>query len=196
MQKSRQMTFEYFQNTIQKRQYGSTLKGRSIHGGSETKGKRKVSRPFARNKWIHLVLKSDKARGVYSFLRPQNKMMIEQTLRSKSKKFGVRIAQFVNVGNHLHLQVKASDKLHFQKFLKSVTCLIARQVTGAKKGQRFGRFWQGLAFTRLIRTQLEELQLGGYLRANQIQALRGQKARDSFLNQFNEWVLGLKRSTA
>lgn len=175
--------FEYFDSTAAKKRYGRTQ-----HGGVKTKGFRKLERPLSTRKWIHLVLKSDKAKGHLSFLLPKNQQMVRQILREKSKKFGVKIADGANVGNHLHLKIKIQNRESFQKFLKSMTCLIARKITGARKGHKFGRFWQGLAFTRVLTSSLEELNLKGYIKANRIEAVKGEKARQVFLRQFNAWV--------
>ena len=132
--------FDFAEDKTSKKRYG-----RTIHGGDSGKGKRKVERPLSRKKWIHLVLKSDKAKGKYSFLSAKNKTVVEGLLKQKAKKFGVSVADMANVGNHIHLKIKITSRESFQKFLKSVTTLIARRVTGARKGKPFGRFWQGLA---------------------------------------------------
>lgn len=184
MEKMKQTNlFAYFDKKDVRKRYGRTQ-----HGGVKTRGHRKLERPLSTKNWIHLILKSDKAKGPLSFLLPKNKQIIQSILRKKSKKFGVTLADGANVGNHLHLKIKIQNRESFQKFLKSVTCLIARQVTGACRGKKFGRFWQGLAFTRVLTSSLEELNLKGYINANRIQAGRGEKARESFLQNFNAWV--------
>lgn len=99
----------------------------------------------------------------------KNKSMVEKLIQEKSKKFHVKIADIVNMGNHLHIKLKIVSRLSFQKFLISITGLIARKITGARRGKTFGKFWQGLAFTRVVKTSLEELQLRGYFEANRRQ---------------------------
>lgn len=175
--------FEYFDLKETKRRYG-----RTCHGGVGTKGRRKLERPLSTSKWIHLVLKSDKAKGALSFLNAKNQPFVENTLRNKAKSHGVRIAELVNVGNHLHLKIKIASRRAFQSFLRAVTTLIARHLTGATRGKPFGRFWQGLAFTRVLRTSLEELNLRGYLEANRREAAHGHAARADYLKNFNRWV--------
>jgi len=150
--------FEYFDKKDVRKRFGRTQ-----HGGAKTRGHRKLERPLSTKNWIHLILKSDKAKGPLSFLLPRNKQIIQLILREKSKKFGVTLVDGANVGNHLHLKIKIQNRESFQKFLKSVTCLIARKVTGARRGKKFGRFWQGLAFTRVLTSSLEELNLKGYI---------------------------------
>jgi REP element-mobilizing transposase RayT len=161
---------------------------RTSHGGAPTKGKRKLERPLSSKQWIHLVLKSDKAKGHMSFLNPKHKIFVEQLLKEKASKFGVRIADQVNVGNHVHLKIRIHSRELFQKFLKSVTTLIARKVTGARKGKPFGRFWQNLAYTRVLKSYIEELNLRGYFQANLVEASMGYEARERALKRFNKWV--------
>jgi REP element-mobilizing transposase RayT len=177
--------FEYFEQSKVRKRYGRTQ-----HGGLAAKGCRKLERPLSTKKWIHLVLKSDKAKGRLSFLTARNQALIRTILREKSKKFGIKIADGANVGNHIHLKLKIQDRESFQRFLKAITCLIARQITGARRGKKFGRFWQGLAFTRVLTSAMEELHLRGYIKANRIEARRGEKARSEFLKKFNLWVRG------
>lgn len=188
MQAKQKNLFEYFEVPQLKKQYG-----RTTHGGTKTMGRRKEVRPLSPKKWIHLVLKSDKAKGNYSFLSIKNKMMIEELVYEKALKFGVRIADFANVGNHLHMKIKIHDRKSFQKFLKAITCLIARKITRAARGKKFGRFWQGLAFTRVLTSSREELNLRGYIRANTIEATHSYHAREKFLKGFQKWAKTLQQ---
>ncbi len=88
---------------------------------------------------------------------------------------------YVNVGNHLHLKLRMRDRVGFQKFLKSVTAQIARRVTGAKKGSPKGKFWDALAFTKVIRVQKQELALDRYIYANQLDVWHGRAIREEVL---------------
>jgi REP element-mobilizing transposase RayT len=162
-----------------------------IHGGARTRGRRKTKRPLSTKHALHLVLKSKKAVGVHSFFRHQQ--AIHRILTQYSKRYGVQIKDSVNMGNHIHLKIKITDRKYFQNFLRTVTALIARHVTKAKKGQSFGPFWDALAFTRVVKTSYEELQLKGYFKANREQKNKSYKAREEFLNQFNAWLYGLRR---
>ena len=202
MKKSTSPLFDYHDSGSTKRKYG-----RTSHGGVSSKGKRKEFRPLSEKKWIHLTLKSAKAKGEWSFLTPKNRRIINDILKSKAKKWGVQLAEVVNVGNHLHIKLRFKYREGFQNFLRSVTSLIARKITNARRGYKITgqkitesdsnkattKFWQGLAFTRVIKTRIEELQLKGYFQANRVQAAKGEKAREDFLAQFNEWVRSLRR---
>jgi REP element-mobilizing transposase RayT len=168
--------------------------GRTQHGGLRTKKGRKNERPLSKSKPLHLVLKSDKAVGRLSFLSLKNKPMVERIIRQKAKKFGILIQDFANVGNHLHLKLKISSRENFQKFLKAITTQIAKGVTQAKKGKPFGRFWQGLAFTRILTSRKEELYLKGYIEANRKEAVHSRTQRQKFLKEFHAWVTSLHKT--
>jgi REP element-mobilizing transposase RayT len=170
--------------------------GRTTHGGIDSKGQRKEYRPLSGRKWIHLTLKSEKAKGPWSFLTPKNQQIIREILKEKAKKWGVQITDFANVGNHLHIKLRFKYREGFQNFLRSITSLIARKITKARRGVKTGKFWQGLAFTRVLTSGFEELQLKGYFTANRKEAAKGQKARDEFLKKFNDWIHDLRYGRA
>lgn len=187
-----QSFFDYHKTHSTKRKYG-----RTTHGGTNTKGHRKEQRPLANRKWHHLTLKSSKAKGTWSFLLPKNQALVNEILLEKAKRWGVELRDTVNMGNHLHMKCKFSNKKNFQNFLRVITCLIARKITGAHRGNKLSSgFWQGLAFTRVLKTSIEEFQLRGYFKANRIQAKNGTKAREEYLEKFNAWVYRLRRSSS
>lgn len=183
MRAAQKNLFEHFEMKNEKKRYG-----RTTHGGSQVCGKRKLERPLDKKCWIHLVLKSDKAKGKLSFRAAKNQIVVKDILYSKARKFGVCVADYVNVGNHLHVKVKITNRGGFQKFLKATTALIARKVTGARRGHKFGRFWEGLAFTRVLKSRMEELRLTGYFDSNRIEVEEGYAAREVYREKFNQWV--------
>jgi len=139
-------------------------------------------------------MKSDKAKGRLSLLSATHQMYIKRLIFTKGNQFGVVIADYANVGNHVHLKIRCASRAAFQRFLRSITTQIARRVTGARRGKRFGRFWQHLAYTRVLRSSLEELRLKGYFIANRKEAAYGAAAREEVLRQFNAWVRSLPRA--
>jgi REP element-mobilizing transposase RayT len=149
------------------------------HGGSTAKGLRKLSRPLTKNKPVHLVLKSSAAKGQYSFLTANNRVFVESTLRNRAHQFGVTLRSFENMGNHIHAVVKFKCRNDFQNFLRTMTALIARFVTGARRGKPFGRkFWDELAFTRIINGYRDFLSIENYLNKNAIERELGRDMRD------------------
>jgi REP element-mobilizing transposase RayT len=186
--KNQKSLFEFSDDKSTERRYA-----RRVHGGVSKKPARKLERPLSRKGFIHLILKSEKAKGTLSFLKRDNDIAVRNILREKAKKFGVVIADFANVGNHLHIKIKVQSRESFQKFLKAVTCLIARKITGARRGKPFGKFWQALAFTRIITSRLEELRLRGYFEGNRREAKQGHAAREDFLAEYEAWIRRLKK---
>lgn len=180
--------FNQFTSKAEKREH----KRRLTHGGVKSKGKRKLRRPLSTKKWMHLILKSDRAAGKYSMLSQRNSRWIDQLIRAKAKKFGVELKDFVNMGNHIHFQLRVVSRESFQNFLRSITNLIARYVTGARRGVRFGRFWQGLAFTRVITSFIELTQLDYYFTANKVEARRGYGSRQRYLDSANAYITSLR----
>jgi len=153
------------------------------HGGGTRTGRRKVRRPLDSRRPLHLVLRSSKARGEFSFLRPHHRAAVDGIIARSTKRFGVRVERFANVGNHLHLMLRFRHRVCFQNFLRVVTCLIARAVTGAVRGQSFGSFWDALAFTRVVQSSQAERILRSYIEANVVEAEWGRDARAEFLQR-------------
>lgn len=121
--------------------------GRKVHGGVYAQGKRKTARPFSSKKPLHLVLRASRAKGNLSLWN--HKAKVNHIINKFSRANRVKIYEFSNNGNHLHLVVKAKDRQGFQKFLRTTSGLIARAAMNAKKAQAKGKFWDSLAFTRL-----------------------------------------------
>jgi hypothetical protein len=156
----------------------------AVHGGAMAKGKRKTRRPLDSKRPVHLILRSSKARGVYSFKLGKNKMWIYKLVHEKAEKFGLQLQGFANVGNHLHFKLKFKRREQFQGFLKSITSLIARHVTGARKGQKFGKFWDFLAYTKVVKVWAQEVKLDNYIVANAIEGEHGSEWREKFLKKW------------
>jgi hypothetical protein len=150
-------------------------------GGTSGTGHAKRARPLAPRSVYHIVLRSGKARGPYSMINKRHKTTISRLLYRQAKRFYVRIDGFANVGNHLHIKAYAQGREEFRNFLRTITCLIARKVTGATRGNKFGRFWDGLVFTRIVRTLTEHEILDRYIFANILEADCGSGARQGYL---------------
>ena len=169
------------------------LKARTF-GGTSLKKRRKTKRPLRPGLVHHVVFKSSKAQGQLSFYT--HKHLVGSLLKEKSRKFFVEILDFVNMGNHLHLKVRFKDRKRFGQFLKSFSALLARKITGARRGVKFGKFWDGLVYTRIISSAFEELGLKGYFEANHRQRELGYQERERYLKRFNQFLYRLRGSRA
>jgi REP element-mobilizing transposase RayT len=133
------------------------------HGGDVTRGKRKARRPFDPKQALHVVLRSSKARGSLSMLHPRHCNHIRALIDRLQKRRGVRVYRYANVGNHLHLLIRARSRADWQGFIREVSGGIAMLVTGARKGSALKRaresampesakrgFWDDLVYTRIV----------------------------------------------
>lgn len=139
-------------------------------GGSLLKGKRKSLRPLSNRHPIHLVMRSEKAKGRASFFR--FKRLIEGVLNKNAKKFGVRIYHVAIQSNHIHLILRIFNRQTYRKFICALTGTIAHLVSrgaGLKKQNR--SFWVARPFTRIITWGREYRYVVGYLLQNKLEAI-------------------------
>src|SRR5271156_4845013 len=90
---------------------------RTEHGGALRAGKRKLARPVATKRPMHLVMRSTRARAGWSMASTTNSPRIHAIVFGSADRFRVQILRFANVGNHLHLVVQAKTRGGFQAFL-------------------------------------------------------------------------------
>ena len=129
----------------------SALQVRTAHGGEHSIKGRKEARPIATKRSMHIVMRAEVARGKLSLLNKRNSVRVKQLVQSQSRKWFVRVYEWSNNGNHIHLLVRAKTRDGFQGFLRAFSGTIAMAVTGARKGQPFGRrFWDLLAYSRIV----------------------------------------------
>ena len=145
-------------------------KSRTEHGGETGKGKRKFARPIATRKPMHLVLRASRAVGDWNFLRKKNREQIEEILELISKRYGVKIIRFQNVGNHLHLLVQGKSRVLLQSFLRTLPAKIALAITQAKKGNPQGRFFDEILFSRVVEWGRDFDRIVRYFRKNEFEA--------------------------
>ncbi len=148
-------------------------------------GRRKVFRPLDRKRKLHLILKSSHARGSKSFI--SNKLEVRRIIESKASKYGIVIHGLEIMRDHIHLFVSFKTRELIQNFMKVSTGLIARFITKARKGKPFGkRFWDGLAFTRIVKGERDERNLKNYLEKNRIEREEGTEWRRAI--EFHESI--------
>jgi REP element-mobilizing transposase RayT len=126
--------------------------GSSRHGGGVNRGMRKQRRPLDTRRPIHLTMRSSRARGAWSLLHPRHVRLLDAFVARTARKWRIRIHERANVGNHLHLLIRARSRRDFQGFLRELAGGIAMRVTGARKSAELagGHFWDDLAFTRVV----------------------------------------------
>jgi REP element-mobilizing transposase RayT len=150
------------------------------YGGEllKTRKGRSTPRPLSTRETMHLVLRSSKAKGDWSFRTPKNAVAIGRILKKFSQKYGVQILNSANVGNHLHLHVKLAHRHGYRPFIRAVSAAIMMTVTGVNRwmmlkprpGIRF-KFWDYRPFSRVVVGLKSFLGLRDYVRINELEGL-------------------------
>lgn len=144
---------------------------RTAHGGSTRAGRRKCARPIVVRAPMHLVLRSERAVGEWSFLHRRNRLRIRRALDETAARFGVKVLSFENVGNHLHLIIQGHSRRLLQAFFKVFPQRVMFLVTGARKGMPRGKFFEGILFSRVVRWGRDLTNLRRYFGKNRIDSL-------------------------
>ncbi len=151
-------------------EFFKATKTKLTHGGSIGLKKRKSKRPLNIKKPIHVVLRSDKARGSLSLLNHQTK--IHRIIKFTAQKFHISIYETAIVSNHIHLLMRGKRREDIQNFFRTIASLIARKITKAKRGMPFGRFWSYLLFSRQLTSWKKEFEIvRDYILQNTLEAL-------------------------
>jgi hypothetical protein len=123
----------------QLRMQGAGFRAQKSFGGvlSPVSGKAwqsnpKTARPVAVRQAMHLVLRSSLARSERSMLLHDRS--IQRLLNRLAKRFGIRLYDIANSGNHLHLILRLPHRHALTPFLKAATGLIARLVLRVERG--------------------------------------------------------------
>jgi REP element-mobilizing transposase RayT len=141
------------------------------HGGDIRLGKRKIARPLDTSKPLHIVLRSSRAKRDWSLLRPAFAPQIRRRIKTLARRHGLALYGYANSGNHIHILGRARSREGFQSFLRVFAGVTARLVTGARRGRPVGRFWDRLAYSRIVSWGREYRAVGAYVRQNADEAL-------------------------
>lgn len=115
------------------------------------KSNAKTARPLSTKKAMHVVLRSSRATGEWSLRSLRNRRTIERTLRYLSKVYGVKIHEYGNAGDHIHLLIKLKHRTSFAPFIRALSGTIALKVTNANKLAKLKeKFWDYRPWTRII----------------------------------------------
>jgi REP element-mobilizing transposase RayT len=149
-----------------------TFKATKPFGGNLLRqAKNRTARPITTKKSMHLVLRSTQAKGEWSFKTPRNKKIVHQTLEETAKKFGVKIYQYANSGNHLHLLVKLGNRFAYNGFIRALSGTLAIKITAANKFKKLNqKFWDARPFSRIVEWGRAYKLIKDYLTLNQLEA--------------------------
>jgi len=110
------------------------LKKRSEHGGDLGTGRRKVARPISTREPMYLVLQSTRAKGSASFLRRETAGQIREIAVRQAARCQIHLIQFQATDGALHFLIRVPSRLAYTRFIRSVSGLVSRQITGAQRG--------------------------------------------------------------
>ena len=154
---------------LQQSTFGAGIKAQ--HGGTERTGQRKTSRPLEPTLPLYVVLRSSRARGKWSLARSPTRAAVKATLRTLSARHGIKVFEYSNGGDQVHLLLRARSRASFQAFLRAFAGLVARKVTGARKGKPSGRFWDTLTYSRVLKWGEEFDLVRSFLAGGELDAL-------------------------
>jgi len=122
--------------------YQTTFEGlqapKDPFGGAQLKSHPKRKRPLDSKLPTHLVLRAQRS----TMRSPKAFMTVNQLVHRISRKHGVKVYEYANVGNHLHILIKLRTRSAWSAFIRELTGRIA-QLTGTQ--------WLHRPYTRIIR---------------------------------------------
>ena len=148
------------------RQFGGSLLG--VNGNS------REARPLSAHHSVHLVMRSQVARGTKSMRHKKHRRKIDRIVQSQARRWKIRIYEYANVGNHLHMLVRPRSRQDYCRFIRATTGLIARTVMKSERGrpQRL-KFWDSKPFSRVVRWGKAFQIAKKYVRQNENEARSG-----------------------
>lgn len=155
----------------QERLPGLNLKEQRSFGGSRLKSHPKEQRAIPLDRPIHLILHSAHAIGERSFRRRRNAEVVFDIIKAQSERFNVRLYGYGNGGSHLHLKLSPRSRRGYCGFIRAVSGLIARAITGAQRNRaKRIKFWSARPFSRVVCWGRDFKQLAQYLTQNTLEA--------------------------
>jgi hypothetical protein len=150
-----------FQLSAQKKYFGGAYL-RNSHA--------KVKRPITVKTPMHLVMRSELAKGPHSLLKLERR--VQKIIYDQGRKFGVKIYRLANAGNHLHLVILPRSRRAFLGFVRAISGLIARAVLKVQRGSSKGlKFWVQRPFTRIVSWGREYRTVCEYLLQNTLESM-------------------------
>lgn len=130
-------------------------------------------RPINQNQALHLVLKSSQATGVRSFKNKKFEKKIWQIIKKHAQKNSIKIYEYANAGNHLHLLIRVKRRDFYNKFIRTITGLIARLVKSIENGAPIVKsFWDSRPYSRIVGFRGREFKMVKlYLARNTFEAI-------------------------
>jgi REP element-mobilizing transposase RayT len=137
-------------------------------GGAYLKGNHaKCKRPLESKFAVHVVLRATES----GLRKPAVYHHVNLAVTRACKKYGVKLYEYANVGNHLHLLIKLPHVRAWKAFIREITGRIAQIARGLKGRQKSAaKFWRHRPFTRIVRGWKRAYRLAkDYILLNQLE---------------------------
>ena len=138
-------------------------------GGALLKGRRKSQRPLAFKRPIHIVMRSEKACGRWSFINTSTRRKVERWLAKFAGKNALRVYEKAIVSNHLHLLVKFPNREAYNSFIRALAGTLPRSIFRFQS--KTESFWDHRPFTRIVEWGRDYLGTKNYVERNELEAL-------------------------
>ena len=117
-------------------------------GGHSFKTNAKSKRPMSSKLPVHLAMRTDGRK--FSMRKPRAFGLVNKIVYRTAEKYGVRIYEFGNVGNHLHLLIKLPHIREWAGFIRELSGRIAQEMQELKGPKKGEKFWIFKPFTRVV----------------------------------------------
>jgi REP element-mobilizing transposase RayT len=147
----------------------------SAFGGSLLKNSHaKTARPFSAKASMHVVLKAS------THCLKHYDRRVEKIIERQAKKHYIKIYSLQNVGNHIHLVIKAKHKDFFNNFLRSI-CGLTAKLTKAK--------WLQRPFSRIIAWGRSFKTIKNYMTVNQYESSGYSRSQARFMLEMDRYLI-------
>jgi REP element-mobilizing transposase RayT len=91
-------------------------------------------------------------------------------MRCLARRFAVRVFEYANATNHIHMIVRTKCRIALQNFLRAFAGVSARIATAARRGHASGKFWDWLAYSRVVAWGRDFWGVRAYILRNELEA--------------------------
>jgi len=152
---------------------------KTAFGGSLLKNSHaKTARPFSPKASMHVVLKAN------DHVLKHYDQRVDKLIGQQAKKHFIKIYSLQNVGNHIHMVLKAKNKFLLNSFLRSICGLIPRLL--GKLG-----LWVQRPFSRVIRWGKSFQVIKNYMTINQYESEGYTRAHAKFMFEMDQGLIDL-----
>lgn len=150
----------------------------SFGGNLLKKSHAKSARPFSSKASMHIVLKAN------SYALKHYDLRVEKLIERHAKNNYIKIYSLQNIGNHIHLVIRAKNKDLLKCFLRSICGLIPRLLKTAN-------LWVQRPFSRIIKWGKAYRKIKNYMTINRYESMGYKRSQAEFMLQMDQGLIDL-----